>query len=313
VKVSLIVPLRDEQATVGLLLESIKAQRRPPDEVVVVDAGSKDETPALVEAFEAPIPLRLVRAGELFPGLARNAGASVAAHPWLAFTDGGVRLAPAWLHELVAAAEAGDADVVFGSFDPVCDTFFRRCAALAYVPPPGASGVRGPSVVSMAVRRDAFERAGGFPPFRAAEDLMFLERLLALPLRVAHAPAAIAHWEIAPDLRRTFRRFALYSEQNLRAGRGRYWHHGVLRHYLLVALVTAGLVAGGAGAWALAAYPLWQVARAGRSAWHKRAAFAFRALDPRHVLGAAALLCALDAATLSGAIAWVRQGRPRTA
>jgi len=286
----------------------VARQTRVPDEIVVVDAGSRDATAAVVSAFAAPPPVRLVRMGELFPGLARNAGVEVAAHPWLAFTDGGVRLDPAWLSELEVAAREASADAVFGSFDPVCDTFFRRCAAVAYVPPRGPHGIRGPSVASMAVTREAFARAGGFPPFRAAEDLIFLERLFALTLRTAYAPRAVVHWQLAPDARRTFRRFALYSEHNLRAGRARFWHFGILRHYVLMALVVAALAAAGAGAGALAALPLWQIARAGRSAWQKRGAFDFPVLDPRHVLGAAGLLCVIDLATLVGAIRW-RAGR----
>ena len=303
-KVSLVVPLRDEEATVVSLLESVAGQDRPPDELVVVDAGSSDGTPDLVARHPAAVPTRLVREGPLFPGSARNAGVDAAAHPWLAFTDGGVRLDHGWLSELERQAQDGAADVVFGSYDPVCDTYFRRCAAVAYVPGPGDRGVRGPSVASMALTREAFERAGRFPPFRAAEDLIFMERLFALPLRIAYAPRALVHWQLAPDARRTFRRFALYSEHNLRAQRGRYWHLGVLRHYLLVAVLTAGVMWSGAGAWALGVYPLWQIARAGRSAWHKRAAFDFTATDPRHVLGAAALLSLIDVATLVGAIRW---------
>ncbi|HUG54125.1 MAG TPA: glycosyltransferase [Vicinamibacteria bacterium] len=303
------MPLRDEEASVASLLEGITLQTRPPDELVVVDAGSTDATAALVSACEAPIPLRLVRAGPLHPGLARNAGVEAAAHPWLAFTDGGARAVPAWLHDLLAAAEADQADVVFGSFEPVCDSLFRRCAAVAYVPGPGPQGIRGPSVASMALRRDVFDRTGGFPPFRAAEDLIFLERLAALPVRIAYAPGAVVHWELAPDARRTFRRFALYSEHNLRAGRGRYWHRGVLRHYVLMALAGSAALLAGAGAWALAVYPLWQLARAARSAWLKRRAFAFSTLDPRLVVGAAALLCLIDLATFTGALRWLR--RPR--
>jgi glycosyltransferase involved in cell wall biosynthesis len=313
VKVSLIVPLRNESATVVPLLESIRGQDRLPDELVAVDAGSEDDTAALVTTFTAPMPVRLLRTEGLYPGLARNAGAAAAAHAWLAFTDAGVRLAPPWLEALVSGAKAEGADVVFGSFEPICDTFLRRSAAVAYVPRRGPRGIRGPSVASMALTKEAFERAGRFPAFRAAEDLIFIERLLALPLRVAYAPGAVVHWELAPSVGRTFRRFALYSEHNLRAGLERHWHHGVLRHYLLIALVTGGLVVAGAGLWALVAYPLWQVGRAVRSAWQKRGTFAFRTLDPRHVFGAAALLCVIDAATLAGAVAWLRQGRPRAA
>jgi glycosyltransferase involved in cell wall biosynthesis len=313
VKVSLIVPLRNEEATVTGLLHSIAGQTRPPDELVVVDAGSEDGTGVLLSSFPAQTPMRVVRTGELYPGLARNAGAEAARHPWLAFTDGGVRVAPNWLEELLGVAEGASADIVFGSFEPVCDDVFRRCAAVAYVPPANPDGVRGPSVASMVVKREVFERVGGFPRFRAAEDLIFIERVLAVPMRVGYAPGAVVHWELAPDARRTFRRFALYSEHNLRAGRGRYWHAGVLRHYVVMTFLAGAAALVGAGAWSLLVYPFWQLARAGRSAWQKRDSFDFPTLDPRHVLGAAALLCLIDLATLAGAMRWLARGCPRAA
>jgi glycosyltransferase involved in cell wall biosynthesis len=313
VKVSLIVPLRNESATVGRLLQSIANQTHLPAELVVVDAGSEDDTAAQVGSFASPIPLRLVPAGPLFPGLARNAGAAAATHSWMAFTDGGVELEPPWLREIVSAAEAEAAEVVFGSFDPICHTYFARSAAVAYVPPPGGTGIRGPSVASMALTHDAFDRAGGFPPFRAAEDLIFLERLLALPLRTAYAPRAVVHWQLAPDAKGSFRRFALYSEHNLRAGRGQHWHAGVLRHYVLMVVAGTAAALGGAGAWSLLVYPFWQLSRGARSAWQKRRAFDFPALDPRYVVGAAALLCLIDLATATGALRWLAHGRPRTA
>jgi len=295
------------------LLDSVAQQERAPDELIIVDAGSTDRTAELVSSYVTPMPTRLVREGALFPGRARNVGVEVASHAWLAFTDGGVRLDHAWLSELMSRAEAGAADVVFGSYDPVCDTFFRRCAAVAYVPAPGGQGIRGPFVASMALTRDAFERAGGFPPFRAAEDLILIERLLALPLRIVYAPSAVVRWELAPNAGRTFRRFALYSEHNLRAQRGRYWHAGVLRHYVLMILGATAAILAGAGAWAALVYPLWQLARAARSAWGKRRAFDFRPLDPRHVAGAAAVLCLTDLATLAGAVRWLAGGCPHTA
>ncbi len=52
-KLSLIVPLFNEEATVGVLLESIAAQSLVPAEIVLVDAGSTDNTSALVAADEA--------------------------------------------------------------------------------------------------------------------------------------------------------------------------------------------------------------------------------------------------------------------
>ena len=305
-RVSLIIPLYNEEATVDRLLSSIAGQALLPAEVLCVDAGSADATAERIAGFKAPFPLRLVRRGRLNPGEARNEGVRLAANEWLAFTDAGITLDPLWLARLVGAARPG-VDVVFGSYEPVCDTFFRRCAALAYVAPYAREGIRGPFVASMALTRQSFDRAGGFPSSRASEDLVFLERLRALPLCFAFAPTAVVHWQTAPGPLATFRRFAVYSEANLSAGRGRFWHRGLLRQYVVVSAVLAsgGLWFGTAS---LGVVPAWLLARATRAAWSKRNSLPFPTGRPSHLLGAAALLTLIDAATFVGALRfWVRR------
>jgi glycosyltransferase involved in cell wall biosynthesis len=160
----LIIPLQDEERSVEALIRSIDAQSLSPDEVVLVDAGSKDETVRRAQAVPTRAPTRIVRAGRVHPGVARNIGVAASEREWLAFTDGGVVLERGWLAELAAAVTGGTA-VVYGHYEPICDTFFKQCAAMAYVPETGPEGARGPSVASCLVRRSAFEAVGGFPPY----------------------------------------------------------------------------------------------------------------------------------------------------
>ena len=50
ISVSLVVPVRNEEATLGQLVDSIRGQTRPPDEVILVDGGSDDRTVFLARA-----------------------------------------------------------------------------------------------------------------------------------------------------------------------------------------------------------------------------------------------------------------------
>jgi len=43
-KISVVVPVRDEENSIRELLETLLAQTRAPDEIVVTDGGSKDRT-----------------------------------------------------------------------------------------------------------------------------------------------------------------------------------------------------------------------------------------------------------------------------
>ena len=301
---SIVVPLFNEERTLDLLLASLAAQTLRPEEVICVDAGSTDGTAAVLERFPSPFPLRILRRGRLNPGEARNEGVREAATDWVAFADGGTELAPGWLSEIERSARAAGADVVFGTYDPTCDTFFRRCAALAYVPARGSQGIRGPFVGSMAIRRGVFWKARGFPDYRAAEDLIFLENLAQTGARVAYAPSAMVLWQTAPCAGATFRRFLTYSEANLLAGRGRFWHLGVARQYAVVGSTALGLALAGQAALAGAAVLMWMATRTLRAALAKRGSLPFETLNPLYLAGAASVLGILDAATSCGALRW---------
>lgn len=303
-QVSLVIPLQDEETTIDALLGSIEAQSLRPDELVLVDAGSRDATLTHIRRFGGAVPTVVVEAGRIFPGIARNVGVHHARYGWIAFTDGGVTLARQWLEELLKRVEPG-VDVVLGAFDPVCSNFLTECAAIAYVPRRRPDGLRSPSVASIAISRRAFEVVGGFPPYRAAEDLVFLE-CVRQKLTCREAPQALIHWQLAGSVRATFRRFSEYSFHNLAAGRGRYWHWGVVRLYAALGLSLTVAVLHYWGWWSSLLVPSFFLGRTAKAAWTKRHSFPFETLSVKRITGAAALLVVIDAATATGLLKWVR-------
>jgi glycosyltransferase involved in cell wall biosynthesis len=302
--ISLVVPLQDEEGTIESLLRSIAAQTLTPNEIVLVDAGCRDATFSRAAALGLGLPLRVVPAGRVYPGAARNAGVEASTQEWIAFTDGGVVVDKSWLAGLVEQADAS-IDVVYGNYEPVCESFFSECAAIAYVSARDESATRGPSVASCLVRRDAFTRAGGFPPFRAAEDLIFIQRLIESGARTAFAPKASVRWQIAGSVPTTFRRFASYSYHNLAAGWGRHWHAGTARLYAALGIVILGASLLAGTAWIAPIVVAFLVARAGKSAYRKRKSFDFQTLTPLRILGAAGILVVVDLATLVGFTRWI--------
>ena len=184
--ISLVVPLQDEESTIESLLSSIAAQTLTPNEIVLVDAGCRDATFSRATALGVDLPLQVVPAGRVYPGVARNAGVEASTHEWIAFTDGGVVVDTSWLAGLAARADPS-VDVVYGNYEPVCDSYFTECAAIAYISAKNESGTRGASLASCLIRREVVIRAGGFPPFRAAEDLIFIQRLCDVGAR-RHSP-----------------------------------------------------------------------------------------------------------------------------
>lgn len=303
-KVSVVIPVRNEEASLPALLESLRRQTLPPAEVVIVDGGSTDGTVALARRLAAGDGrVRVIEAGEATPGRGRNVGSAAASHEWLAFTDAGITLEPTWLERLTEVAVADPSlEVVHGNYEPVAKTSFERWAALAYLPPkrPRPGGwMRGPVVPSTLLRREAWERVGGFPDLRAAEDLIFLERLGAHGLKIGWSPLATVWWNLPPTLRRTFRRFTLYSRHNVWAGRQHDWHYGVARKYALAVPFVA--LAFAHSPWWLAVPVAATLARVAKSIWVKREGRGLLwLLNPVQFAGVALVLLTVDLATFVG-------------
>ncbi len=313
-KVSVIVPVRDEEHSIRELLDSLLKQTRPPDEIVITDGGSVDATPQIIEEYiQQGAPVRLIRAGAALPGRGRNLGAAAAQFGWLGFTDAGIRLENNWLETLVArAAQDNSIDIVYGSWEPVTDTFFKECAAIAYVPPPALRDgivVRPRFIASTLLRREAWERVGGFPEdLRSAEDLVFMDRLEAAGYRAVFEPRAQVHWNLRPTLGTTFKRFLIYSRNNIRAGLWRQWQATILfRYAVLLVLLVLALILDPRWVWVpVSAWLLMLAARAAVSIRRNRHCYPaswFHNLIRASLI--MSLLAVLDVAAIIGSVQWL--------
>jgi glycosyltransferase involved in cell wall biosynthesis len=309
VEISLVIPVRDEAASIEVLLDSIEAQTRQPDEVIVVDGGSTDETLKILEhwvSVHEQVNLRVLRSKDATPGKGRNIGIAGARNDWIVLTDAGIRLDHRWMEQLVAAVERDQAvDVVYGNYEPHRGSFYEECAALAIVSPkqerPGGT-MRGPFIASSLLRREIWKAVGGFPDLRAAEDRIFIRRIEERGARKAWAPSATVHWQLPAGPIATFKKMMLYSQHNVWASQQRYWHYGIAKMYavgLLLALAIAAY-----DPLLLPLLPVPPLARALKSIWRRREGrSAFWALSPARLLGVAGVLLLVDAATFAG---WIR-------
>jgi 4,4'-diaponeurosporenoate glycosyltransferase len=101
--VSVVVPARDEEATLPVLLGSLRRLRTPPREVLVVDDASRDDTAAVARAGGAVVlPAGAPPRGWTGKAWACHVGAGASGGDLLLFLDADTVLAPEALDDLLA-------------------------------------------------------------------------------------------------------------------------------------------------------------------------------------------------------------------
>jgi len=312
--VSIIVPVRDEAESISRFIESLLQQSYPPQEIILADGGSVDETKTIIQSYiKKGHALRLVEDANAYPGRGRNLAIAAAQTEWVAMTDAGTEVSSDWLGKLIF--EADDADIVLGTYEPILSTFFKECLALAFIAIPiqvGDKYVRGPSTASMMIRKRVWEELGRFPEdLRACEDLLFFERMSASAFRTHYAPDAVVQWHIAGDFSRVFRRFRAYSLHTLKAGLGATWHLGVGRLYVAGAIFVALAVL---HSWYWLLFPLTGLGLRVHRTITKRRSFLRlnHRIGLRSYLLVGVILVWIDLAMFAGLFDWLRKAEWKT-
>jgi len=96
VRVSLIIPAYNEEAYIGQCLESVMQQKDLPDEVIVVNNNSTDQTVEIASRF----PVRIVHESKRGIIHARNAGFDAASGDVIARCDADSVLPPQWIRRV---------------------------------------------------------------------------------------------------------------------------------------------------------------------------------------------------------------------
>jgi glycosyltransferase involved in cell wall biosynthesis len=223
-KVTLALTVKNEATTIGPLLESVGFQTRWPDEIIIVDGGSTDGTPALIRAVTEELPLHLIAVPGANISQGRNAAIEAATGDIVAITDSGVILDPRWLEELIKPFEAPDGneiDVVSGFFHSDPQTAFELALGATTLPEAGEIDPYTflPSSRSVAFRKSAWRAAGGYPEWLDyCEDLIFDLNLQSRGFTFRFRPEAVVHFRPRQNLKAFFTQYYRYARGDGKAG-----------------------------------------------------------------------------------------------
>ncbi len=281
-KVALIVTVKNEAGSLAHLLDSIAAQTRAPDEIVIVDGGSTDGTRDVLRDYATRLPIRTFALPGANISQGRNAAIRAATGDVICSTDAGVRLDECWVEELVKLFKADESKDESGEMKDKVSSFIFPPSSLAvvsgfFVPDPrgvfetalaattlpALADIRPekflPSSRSMAFRKAAWAKANGYPEWLDfCEDLVFDFALRAAGCRFAFAPRAVAHFRPRANLRGFLKQYYQYARGD---GKANLWFTRHLIRYatylaalpLLIALTIAA---------PLVALPFWLLAAA---------------------------------------------------
>ncbi len=250
--VTVIATVLNEGPAVRRLLDSLIEQTRPPDEVVIVDGGSSDDTVAIVRRYAGRLPLRILVEPGANISQGRNRAIAAASHEIIASTDAGVQLDPDWLAALMAPFAQADAPAVVSGFF-VADPHTSFEVAMGATVLPTLDDIDPttflPSSRSVAFRKTAWQAAGGYPEWLDyCEDLVFDFNLRRVAGPFGWAPAAIAHFRPRGSLRAFFKQYYRYARGDGKADLWRKRHAIRYLTYLVVLPALLGHALAGYGA-----------------------------------------------------------------
>ena len=183
-RVSFIVPVRNDAARLETCLRSITASSQRPDqiEIIVVDNGSTDDSPAVARRFGAEVlQVEQARVAAL-----RNQGASHARADVLAFIDADNEIAAGWVHAALECLQLPNAAVVGALYQSPADgTWVQRTYGHLRGIPAGQHDADWLGSGNLAIWRSTFETVGGFDTaLETCEDVDLCHRIRARGLRV---------------------------------------------------------------------------------------------------------------------------------
>ncbi|MCL4877281.1 MAG: glycosyltransferase [Anaerolineae bacterium] len=245
---SLILTVYNEASSIHALLDSLLEQTHLPDEIVIVDGGSQDDTCAVIQRYQSKLPIILLQEQGCNISRGRNLAIQAAQGEVIVATDAGVRLIPEWFDQITAPFyDNPETSVVAGFFLPDPDPHSPFEVAMSAAVLPQVNEINPdtflPSSRSIAFRKSCWEAVSGYPEWLDyCEDLIFDLRLRTAVGSFVFVPEAVVYFKPRTSLRAFFKQYFLYARGDGKADLWRKRHAARYVTYLLLIPILAALM-----------------------------------------------------------------------
>ena len=214
-KFSIIVPVFNRPDEVDELLESLTRQTFNDFEVIIVEDGSQKPCKEVCDKYTDKLNLKYFMKENSGPGQSRNYGAERSEGEYLLILDSDVVLPENYLYAIEEELHRDKADA-FGGPDRAHNSFTDTQKAISYSMTSffTTGGIRGgkkkmdkfyPRSFNMGIRREVYNKLGGFSKMRFGEDIDFSIRIFKAGCKCRLFPGAWVYHKRRTDFRKFWR------------------------------------------------------------------------------------------------------------
>lgn len=224
IKTSLITTVLNEEKGIGSFLDSVDKQTQKVDELIIVDAGSTDNTVSIINQYKqkkSGVEIKLyIQKGNRSQG--RNYAIEKATSEIILCSDVGCILDKSWVKKITNPFYGLGIDVVSGFYKPKVKTVFEKCLSTYTCTMPDRVDPENflPSSRSVAFKKSVWKKVKGYPEeLDTCEDLVFDKKLKEQKFNFKFQKEAYVWWPQRKNIIQAFFQFLNYAKGD---GRARY-------------------------------------------------------------------------------------------
>jgi len=200
-EISVVLLTKNSAATVNKTLESIVSQTRKPDEIVVVDGNSKDDTQDIVKQY----PVKLITESGLGFGHARNLGVKNAEGDIIFFIDSDCYADNRWIEKILPHFSDPNIAGITGQTHLWNTNHgvarFLACVGGRVDMPTKPRFVKIAPTMNLAIRRETVFEVGGFDESLFRGEDTELTYKVTKHHKILYEPEAVVWFKGSPTLR----------------------------------------------------------------------------------------------------------------
>lgn len=199
---SIVIPVYNEEKSIGACLDSLLGQTLKPKEIIIIDDGSTDKTCKVVKKY----PVKLLKQNHQGPGPARNLGVKKSRGDIIVFVDADMTFDKKFLEKLTLPIKKGKSKGTYNSREYVSNWENSWARSWNYNENnPGKSrlrpGEKEDSEDFRAILKSEFLKSGGFSAIGYTDSRTLVAKL---GYRPQNAPGAISYHDNPNTLKEIF-------------------------------------------------------------------------------------------------------------